>query len=72
MTVTIPADRHFLPVSDLLSAGFSYYKINKLVEEGKLVKRLFYAVFCHFERLLFCAILQRIPAKTFDNLRKIR
>lgn len=38
MTVTIPADQHFLCVSDLLSAGFSYYKINKLVEEGKLIK----------------------------------
>ena len=38
MTMTIPADRHFLPLSDLLSSGFSYYKINKLVSEGKLVK----------------------------------
>ena len=38
MTMTIPSDRHFLPVSDLLSAGFSYYRINKLVEEGKLIK----------------------------------
>ena len=38
MTLTLPADRHFLAVSDLLSAGFSYYKINKLVEEGKLIK----------------------------------
>ena len=38
MTLTLPADRHFLAVSDLLSAGFSYYKINKLVAEGKLIK----------------------------------
>lgn len=38
MTMTIPADRHFLPISDLLSAGFSYYKINKMVSEGKLIK----------------------------------
>lgn len=38
MTMTIPSDRHFLPVSDLLSAGFSYYRIKKLVEEGKLIK----------------------------------
>ena len=38
MTVTIPDDRHYLSVSDLLSAGFSYYRIKKLVEEGKLVK----------------------------------
>ena len=38
MTMTIPADRHYLLVSDLLSAGYSYYKINKLVEEGKLIK----------------------------------
>ena len=38
MTLTLPADRRFLAVSDLLSAGFSYYKINKLVAEGKLIK----------------------------------
>ena len=38
MTLTFPVDRHFLAVSDLLSAGFSYYKINKLVAEGKLIK----------------------------------
>lgn len=38
MILTLPADRHFLAVSDLLSAGFSYYKINKLVAEGKLIK----------------------------------
>jgi predicted transcriptional regulator of viral defense system len=38
MTLPLPADRHFLAVSDLLSAGFSYYKINKLVAEGKLIK----------------------------------
>ena len=38
MTLTLPANRHFLAVSDLLSAGFSYYKINKLVAEGKLIK----------------------------------
>lgn len=37
-SMTLPADRHFLAVSDLLSAGFSYYKINKLVAEGKLIK----------------------------------
>ena len=36
--MTLPADRHFLAVSDLLSAGFSYYKINKLIAEGKLIK----------------------------------
>ena len=38
MALTLPADKHFLAVSDLLSAGFSYYKINKLVAEGKLIK----------------------------------
>ena len=38
MTLKLPADRHFLAVSDLLSAGFSYYKIKKLVAEGKLIK----------------------------------
>ena len=38
MSMTIPADRHFLAISDLLSAGFSYYMINKLVAEGKLIK----------------------------------
>ena len=34
----IPADQHYLSVSDLRSAGFSYYKIGKLVTEGKLIK----------------------------------
>ena len=38
MTMTIPADQHFLSLSDLLSSGFSYYKINKLVSEGRLIK----------------------------------
>ena len=38
MAITIPADRHFLLMSDLLSAGLSYYKIKKLVEAGKLIK----------------------------------
>lgn len=38
MTMAIPADQHFLSLSDLLSSGFSYYKINKLVSEGKLIK----------------------------------
>ena len=38
MTMTIPADRHFLPLSDLLAAGFSHYRINKLVSEGWLIK----------------------------------
>lgn len=38
MSMTIPADRHYLLVSDLLSAGYSYYRINKLVEEGKHIK----------------------------------
>ncbi len=38
MTMTIPADRHFLTVSDLLSSGLSYYRINKLIKEGKLIK----------------------------------
>ncbi len=38
MTMTIPADQHFLSLSDLLSSGFSYYKINKLVSDGKFIK----------------------------------
>lgn len=38
MVPLIPADRHFLSVSDLQSMGFSYYKIAKLVAEGKLKK----------------------------------
>ena len=37
----IPADRHFLSVSDLQSAGLSYYKIAKLVAEGKLNNRIY-------------------------------
>ena len=38
MISTIPADRHFLSITDLQSFGLSYYKINKLVTEGKLIK----------------------------------
>ncbi len=38
MRLMLSADRHYLSVSDLLAAGFSHYRINKLVSEGKLVK----------------------------------
>lgn len=38
MVPTIPADRHYLSVSDLQSTGLSYYMIAKLVAEGKLKK----------------------------------
>ena len=31
-------DRQFYSVSDLLAAGLTYYKINKLVSDGKLAK----------------------------------
>lgn len=31
-------DKHFISVSELLNLGLSYYKINKLVDSGKLVK----------------------------------
>jgi hypothetical protein len=34
----IPSYQRYLSISELLSAGFSYYRINKLVTEGKLVK----------------------------------
>ncbi len=36
--IDIPATEHFLTVNKLAKMGLSYYKINKLVEEGKLVK----------------------------------
>ena len=31
-------DRHFYSISELLAAGLTYYKINRLVEEGQLTK----------------------------------
>ena len=34
----IPCDQMILSVDELKKAGFSYYKINQLVEEGTLVK----------------------------------
>ena len=36
MTYEIPEDKQFYTVSELRSEGFSYYKINKLVETGRL------------------------------------
>ena len=38
MVPMIPSNQQYLPISDLLSAGFSHYRINKLVAEGKLLK----------------------------------
>ena len=35
----IPSNRQFLSVSELLAAGLSHYRINKLVATGRLVKR---------------------------------
>jgi hypothetical protein len=34
----IPSYQRYLSTSEFLSAGFSYYRINKLVTEGKLIK----------------------------------
>lgn len=31
-------ERHFYPIKDLMNKGLSYYQINKLVREGKLIK----------------------------------
>jgi hypothetical protein len=35
----LPAEKKFFTVQELLAFGFSYYKINKLVEHGYLIKR---------------------------------
>ena len=38
MTKPFEADKHFYTVTELLENGLTYYKINKLVSEGKLIK----------------------------------
>ena len=38
MSAMISDDQHFLTVEELSAMGLSYYKINKLVEEGSLIK----------------------------------
>lgn len=38
MTFTLTSDRQFYSISEMLSNGLSYYKIGRLVEEGKLRK----------------------------------
>ena len=38
MTFTLPSTRQFYTISEMLSEGLTYYKINRLVEEGKLKK----------------------------------
>lgn len=38
MTLSLPSTRQFLSVSEMLDRGLSYYRINRLVEEGKLKK----------------------------------
>ncbi len=38
MSLSLSSTDHFLTVSELLNRGFSYYRINRLVEEGKLRK----------------------------------
>jgi len=36
--ITIPIDKKIYQTNDLIVLGLSYYKINKLVQEGRLVK----------------------------------
>lgn len=38
MGISIPSEHQFYTISELLGWGLSYYKIKKLVDEGKLVK----------------------------------
>ena len=38
MSAVIPIGRQFLTVDELIGLGLTYYKINRLVDEGKLVK----------------------------------
>lgn len=38
MSATIPSKIHFITIKELEKLGLSYYKINKLVKEGMLVK----------------------------------
>ena len=38
MNVTISKNDRFIRANDLIQMGFSYYKINKLVDEGALIK----------------------------------
>ena len=37
-TIILQPDRHFYSVSELLAAGLTYYKINRLVDKGQLIK----------------------------------
>ena len=38
MSIIIPSNEHFFTIDRLRKLGFSYYKIGKLAEKGKLVK----------------------------------
>ena len=38
MITAIPSNCHFISVNELAELGLSYYKINRLVKEGQLVK----------------------------------
>ena len=38
MAVEIPSEKHFISIDEMLDMGLSYYKINRLVEDGKLNK----------------------------------
>ena len=38
MTEMLPMNKQFFSTKDLYDLGFSYYKIMKMVDEGKLVK----------------------------------
>ena len=37
--ISVPKDKKFFTVQELLDLGFSYYRIHKLVEEGILIKQ---------------------------------
>lgn len=38
MMITLPSDRRFLPIRDLLASGITYYGISSLVDQGRLKK----------------------------------
>ena len=60
----------------LIQAAFGHtaakYSLKNIAQEHKVVKHLFYAVFCLFSKLLFCIRIEIFQAKSFDFFRKIR
>lgn len=38
MTLSLPSSKQFLSISEMLNCGLSYYKINRLVDAGKIRK----------------------------------